>query len=57
VSDRRCRVRKERPSRTRRCVPTEMRTGHNKRSALGQDRSDDLAEYAAKLRPGLSTSM
>ena len=42
------RPRKVRPSRTRQRVPTEMRTGHSRRSALDQDGSDNLARYAAR---------
>jgi hypothetical protein len=38
------------------CAPTEMRTSHSKRSARGQDGSDNLARYAARSR-GIVASM
>jgi hypothetical protein len=42
-------------NRTYRCVPPNMHTGRSERSALRQDRSDNLAQYAVRSTEGLLT--
>jgi len=49
ANEKRCTPGEASCSRIHRCVLTEMRTGHSKRSARGKDASDNRARYVANL--------